>query len=939
MLTGNNLFSQSKAELKNTFYDAESWILFEAYKDALPLYLQLLKLYPDNSNFKYRVGQCYLNSPGEKEIAIRYLEEAAKNINPKYREGKFRESGAPYDALYYLANAYRINNELDKAIETYGLFKKNLDPEIYDTIVVDMQIQSCRNAKVLMGMPKFIRKQNLGSVINESTSEFNPVVSDDETMIVYSKTEAFYEALLFSVKTDGKWSVPQNMNEMLKVDRDIFPTSLSSDGKTLYLYSSADYDGIIYSSTYENGTWSLPVMLNDNINTKYWESHATVSHDNKRLYFTSNRQGTYGGLDIFVSERDSTGDWGPAVNLGPVINSPYNEESPFLSKDDKTLYFSSRGHFNMGGYDIFSSVLNDKGEWSEPLNEGYPLNTTDDDVFYKPAVENYKGFYAMDSPEGYGKLDIYEIELFSDEHPRKFLVSGSATVEGLQDGYRDSVKVDFLNDRKQGKALTVYTNPETREYTADVPQGEYKVNYEGYGGERVTRDLNLPLTFSADNFVMPGVVLPRTDHTAELTVEGSRNITVTKGDSILIPLKVEPLSSLNVESWSGDVLVSSLKYEISTPGFEYRIAPKPGDNRVVFKLTDRFSNTAIADVFIRREKSIATEKVVRPEYAAVLSRKQTEAYLVMLGNRADKNISHFIAGSDARKHEFSKSDDLLSFLKSKATESNIKAEDIDKLALRVAVSDNVLTQSATDILGNYADGDLKNILTGTDIYRDNLKTWADLQKFVTDRSGGKITSRDLDDLANLILAETDPGITVIKDKIAAYGSNSESGAILTEAVGTTDKADIRLRGKWLDSFYNESVSRGLTPIKLSAMIVIISSQPGTETQQYLSELAANSGQQLASALKSADLAKEKIKSPEDLVLFLIMSKDRTSYPEDAVFKAIANMIVKQNIPAETITAAQTAHKGGKSWIIWVVIGGLLVFLYLAFGRRMKSIKK
>ena len=187
------------------------------------------------------------------------------------------------------------------------------------------------------------------------------------------------------------------MNEILKVDQDLFPTSISKDGKTLYLYSSADYDGIIYTSKFENGTWSPLVKLNDNINTKYWESHATISHDDKKLYFTSNRKGTYGGLDIYVSKRDSTGDWGPAVNLGPVINTPYNEESPFLTSDDKTLFFSSRGHFNMGGYDIFYSTLLDNGEWSVPLNVGYPLNTTDDDVFFNPKNEGYEGYIAKDS--------------------------------------------------------------------------------------------------------------------------------------------------------------------------------------------------------------------------------------------------------------------------------------------------------------------------------------------------------------------------------------------------------------------------------------------------------------------------------------------------------------------------------------------------------------
>src|SRR5450759_3379743 len=172
-LINSDLISQSKVKIKLNFHDAESWILFEDYKEALPLYQQLLKIYANHSNFKYRIGQCYINIPGEKKKAISYLEDAIKNINPKYKEGKFSETGAPYDALYYLANAYRITNQLDKAISAYELFRKNLNPEVYDTTIVKLQIQSCLNAKELMKMPLFVKEKNIGNVINGVNNEFN----------------------------------------------------------------------------------------------------------------------------------------------------------------------------------------------------------------------------------------------------------------------------------------------------------------------------------------------------------------------------------------------------------------------------------------------------------------------------------------------------------------------------------------------------------------------------------------------------------------------------------------------------------------------------------------------------------------------------------------------------------------------------------------------
>jgi len=535
----SDLLSQSREDNRNTFYDAESWILFEAYQDALPLYQQLLITYPDNFNFKYRIGQCYINLPGEKIKSVIYLEDAVRHINPNYKEGRFTEKGAPYDALYYLANAYRINNQIDKALRTYELFRENLNPEVYDTIVVDLQIESCRNARELMKMPVFVRERNLGPAINGSNNDFNPVVTDKEDLLVFSRSQAFYDALLYSTKINGKWSEPSNMNEVLKVDRDLFPTSLSTDGKELFLYSSADYDGIIYSTRFENGSWTPLLKLNDNINTKFWESHATISHNNKTLFFTSNRKGTLGGLDIYISRRDSTGDWGPAVNLGPVINTPYNEESPFLSEDDKTLFFSSRGHFNMGGYDIFYSTLLDNGEWSAPMNAGYPLNSPDDDVFFKPLNKGFEGYTSREIAGGSGKQDIYRVEIFSDKNPRNFYVRGTVNIADVDNGANNTVKVSFTDLKNPENPVVAWSDPVTGEYELHLPHGDYQALYEGEGGEKASKMVSLLLLNPSDSIALGSTILASTADPNK-----GRNIVV---DSTVIPIpddKAAPITDI-----------------------------------------------------------------------------------------------------------------------------------------------------------------------------------------------------------------------------------------------------------------------------------------------------------------------------------------------------------------------------------------------------------
>ena len=935
-----DIYSQARIENRNNFYEAESWILFEEYKDALPIYLRLSRIYPTNANFKYRIGQCYINTPGEKEKAVAYLEDAVKNINPEYKEGNFKETGAPYDAFYYLANAYRINNQIDKALATYKDFKKNLDNKIYDTAVVNMQIQSCLNAKELMSKPLYIKVKNLGTFINEANSEFNPVVSDNEDLIIYSKSEAFYDAILYSTKKDGQWSGPVNMNEILQVDRDLFPTSLSSDGKTLYLYSSADYDGIIYTSKFENGKWSPRVKLNDNINTKYWESHATVSHDNRKLYFTSNRKGTLGGLDIYVSGRDSSGNWGPPENLGPVINTIYNEESPFLSKDDKTLFFSSRGHFNMGGYDIFYSTKLDNGEWSVPLNVGYPLNTTDDDVFFKPVGDGYEAYYSFIGPQGYGKEDIYHVEIFSENHPRKFTVRGFARVADLISNRDNIIKISTLKINDPNQVLVVYSNPKTGEFEFELPHGNYRITFEAEGGDKVVKNLNLPIDMDSDSLLMGNTVLPRNDFKADLRLENDKTITVVNGDSLEIPLKVEPGSVLKVEHWVGDSLLSTETYAINDSVFIYKMKPAEGNNRIVFTLTDKFNNITSTDLFVTREKESTQKPVVRPEYSTIISNKQITVLTDLLKGHASASLAEVIDGANISKHKFGTPDDLIAYLKEEAAKKSINPEEVDILALKVAINDNILTQAAVDLLAKYASGELKTILEGIDINELGLKSWSDLQEYVMQKSQGRITAEDLNNLANAIISGTDPGISVIRNKILIYSKTSEQGNIIRDAIEAVDIQNIKLKVEWMKVFRNEALKRGLTTNQFAELIIAISALPDTDALKFLNDLIKNAEEPLLSFLKSIDLEKEKIKTPLELLQFLLSDKNKDKYPEDALYKAISELITSGDLSEEAIRKNQAALKEkGNLWVIWIVLGTSLLFFIFYYKSRKKKKKE
>jgi hypothetical protein len=214
---------------------------------------------------------------------------------------------------------------------------------------------------------------------------------------------------MLSKLVGNKWSPPVNITPELQTEGDIYISCLSSDGKILYLSKDDNYNSDIFTSTYDGTTWGQTVKLNKNINTRYWESHGFVTEDGEQLIFASDRPGGFGGLDLYLSKKVN-GDWGPPVNLGPEINTQFNEDRPFLINNGKILFFSSQGHSTMGGYDLFRSELQSNGLWSKPSNLGYPINTPDDNIFFMPVENGNAGYYSTNKdPAGEGKEDIYKI--------------------------------------------------------------------------------------------------------------------------------------------------------------------------------------------------------------------------------------------------------------------------------------------------------------------------------------------------------------------------------------------------------------------------------------------------------------------------------------------------------------------------------------------------
>ena len=336
--------SQSATELKNIFAQAESYYLYEEFELANQLYLLLET--SDNLNIKYKIGTCYLNIPGEKAKSIPYLEEAVKSASYDAKAESFKEKRAPLDAYFYLAKAYMINNDLEKGMNTLLTFQKLASETkekggMENQEFIDQQIQACKTAITLKDSPVAFRKKPLGPDFSLGSINDNPAVSFDGNSIVYTERRGIVNVIFYSRKERGKWQPPVEITNELAAGEDCSTCALNSDGTELFLYKTDNYDVAIYSSTYKDGYWTPVRKLNKNINTKFYESHAAISSDGKKLFFTSNREGGEGNLDIYVSEKDALGEWGPAINLGPTINTPYNEDTPFITLDGNWIYFDN----------------------------------------------------------------------------------------------------------------------------------------------------------------------------------------------------------------------------------------------------------------------------------------------------------------------------------------------------------------------------------------------------------------------------------------------------------------------------------------------------------------------------------------------------------------------------------------------------------------------
>jgi outer membrane protein OmpA-like peptidoglycan-associated protein/tetratricopeptide (TPR) repeat protein len=417
--SGKEGFKEAFNRLKEGDKQFEQGPMF--YKMALYHYFAANQFNPNSALLNFRMGKCYLSS-SNKLKSISFLEKALK-LNPD----------VDAEIHYLLGKAYHLGMQWDKAIAAFKTFQKGLnatDPAEAKLIAdADKRIQECTTGKELVKNPVRVFIDNVGAEINTQYSDYAPVISADESVMLFTSRRPtttggkmdpaineYFEDIYMSTKQNDKWTTAVNMGAPINTEDHDANSGLSADGQRFLIYIGKN-NGDLCESELKGTIWTKPERMNKNINTDYHESSACYTADGKSVYFVSDKpEDGLGDRDIYVSKKDEKGKWGKAVNLGPVINTKGSEEGVFIHPDGRTLYFSSNGHKTMGAHDIFKSVY-ENGQWSVPENIGYPVNTTDDDVFFVMSASGKHGYYASSNEKGLGEKDIYMVTFLGPEKP------------------------------------------------------------------------------------------------------------------------------------------------------------------------------------------------------------------------------------------------------------------------------------------------------------------------------------------------------------------------------------------------------------------------------------------------------------------------------------------------------------------------------------------
>ncbi|MEM0996139.1 MAG: OmpA family protein [Bacteroidota bacterium] len=457
---------------------------------AVPFFKESFNLDPENAECAFMAGRSLFES-GEYAAAKTYLVAA-------YNQDRTVDSRINY----YLGRTMHWNHLFEEAITFYEADMPNLEEGSFDYVDTEARIAQCKNATTVIERPVPFRIENLGEFVNTTYPEYASTFADNYNYMIFTTrrprksrqvhkrkwhAEDINEEVYEAQDIDGVWMKTKLFIRPIPRWTHDASIALSEDGKTMIYYVDNRNYGDVYVSRNEDGKWSKRESIGDNINTKNSnEPSVFIADEGQTLYWVSDKPGGTGYKDIYMSKLQSDGSWGEGTLLGPNINSPYDDDAPFISEDGKKFYFASRGHSSIGGYDIFVCDRLPDGSWGEPQNLGYPINSVGDDIYFVQQRGTEGFFFSSERPGGYGEKDIYYAEpLKPEEMPNTTIVAG--TVVDRTTGIPVEAEVRLMDPATEEILATTNTNPEDGDYRFVLPNCgiEYKIDVKVKGCEGV----------------------------------------------------------------------------------------------------------------------------------------------------------------------------------------------------------------------------------------------------------------------------------------------------------------------------------------------------------------------------------------------------------------------------------------------------------------------
>jgi hypothetical protein len=550
------------------------------YLAALPIYDRIFANHPKEEFVKYVYSRCCLYRSDKHKDALTYLNEIyAKNKKAENIE-------------LDLAKAYHYNYKFDEAMTFVDQFIANKRARPEDKLEAQQLKKYITNAKDLYAKPTNARITNAGSILNTDNEEYVPVVSADESIMIFTyvgkestggrqnklqqpfELGDYYEDVFFSVKMNDQWTKPRGISTINTNLHDA-AIAISPDGTQLFVYrDNGDDHGDIYVSYLHDTVWTVPQKLKGQVNSYSWEGSCSLTSDGQVLYFSSERGGGYGGRDIYRATLQADSTWGNIINLGDSINTALDDDAPFIHPDGVTLFYSSKAKNSMGGYDIFQAVMNPvDSTFRNAVNVGYPINTPDDDIYYVLSANGKTGYYASGKEGGSGLKDIYLVDPgYVGKKPASYLVKGKITLDGKPVEAKIQVTVTSRNNKPFTEKNS---NSATGNYLVPLPPGSiFKITYKYKDfeprildvdasaiTEYTEKEYNVEFNVKPDT-AKPIAVVPKD------TVKPTTTPPPVKKDDFVAKTPMQAKVQKYAEMY-GDIVSSGLEFRVQVAAYKY----------------------------------------------------------------------------------------------------------------------------------------------------------------------------------------------------------------------------------------------------------------------------------------------------------------------------------------------------------------------------------